>query len=127
MKQVFVGTYDGSKPDHLGYVFPDAITDPTEGEHFMLNNAPVTFTWSETGKQISANQVVAAATGHKDSAYQSEEEKAADDWPITYLFAVLNGRPVVLYSKTTNGNAMYFAPTQNAALQKGFAQIYNHQ
>jgi len=117
MGQTYQGTYDGANPNHLGFVFPYAITSGEMADRVSLGNQPVNLTWSTNGENGQAYQVVAVATGNKTKL----------GFPTTYLFCLHNQQPVVYMSQTTNGNIFYIQSTQNAELQAGFANIVNGQ
>ncbi|MFC6294376.1 DUF4767 domain-containing protein [Lactiplantibacillus daoliensis] len=113
MGQTYQGTYNGDNPNHLGIVFPDAITSGQLNGRVSLGGQLVNLTWSTNGENGQAYQVVAVATGNQSKL----------GFPTTYLFCIHNQQPVVYMSQTTNGNIFYIQNTQNAALQAGFAKI----
>jgi len=113
MGQTYQGTYNGATPNHLGIVFPDAITSGQLNGRVSLGGQLVNLTWSTNGENGQAYQVVAVATGNQSKL----------GFPTTYLFCIHNQQPVVYMSQTTNGNIFYIQNTQNAALQAGFAKI----
>ena len=113
MGQTYEGTYDGKQPDHLGYIFPKAITSGEMNNRVSWGNQPVDLSWSTNGENGKAFQIVAVATGNKNG----------NGYPTSYLFCLHNQRPVVFMSETTNGDTFYIQDTQNAELQAGFAKI----
>jgi len=113
MGQTYVGTYDGKIPNHLGYKFPTVFENGQLKGRVVWGQQSVELSWSKTGENGSALQVVAVATGGKSDA----------QFPTTYFFCIHNGRPAVLMTQTTNGDQMYIEDTQNSALQAGFAEI----
>ncbi len=114
MGQTYQGTYDGKQPNHLGYIFPKAITSGEMNNRVSWGNQPVDLSWSTNGENGKEFQIVAAATGGKDGG---------ESFPTSYLFCLHNQRPVVFMSQTTNGDTFYIQDTQNAELQAGFAKI----
>jgi hypothetical protein len=113
MGQQYQGTYDGQKPNHLGFIFPDTLQNGNLVERLSLYHEKVQLEWSTDGAKEAGIQVVAVATGGKPQAM----------YPTTYFFCFYEGRPVVFVTQTTNGNILYLSDTQNAELQAGFAQI----
>lgn len=113
MGQTYQGTYDGKQPNHLGYIFPKAITSGEMNNRVSWGNQPVDLSWSTNGENGKAFQIVAVATGNKNG----------NGYPTSYLFCLHNQRPVVFMSETTNGDTFYIQDTQNAELQAGFAKI----
>ncbi|AVK64694.1 DUF4767 domain-containing protein [Lactobacillus sp. CBA3606] len=113
MGQTYQGTYDGANPDHLGYIFPKAITSGELAGRVSWGNQPIELTWSQDGENGKSFQIVAVATGGKPKTM----------FPTSYLFCLHNQRPVVFMSRTTNGDTFYLQDTQNSALQAGFAEI----
>jgi len=114
MGQTYQGTYDGKQPNHLGYIFPKAITSGEMNNRVSWGNQPVDLSWSTNGENGKEFQIVAVATGGKDGG---------ESFPTSYLFCLHNQRPVVFMSQTTNGDTFYIQDTQNAELQAGFAKI----
>lgn len=113
MGQTYQGTYDGKQPNHLGYIFPKAITSGEMNNRVSWGNQPIDLSWSTNGENGKEFQIVAVATGGK----------GGEGFPTSYLFCLHNQRPVVFMSQTTNGDTFYIQDTQNAELQAGFAKI----
>jgi len=113
MGQTYVGTYDGKQPDHLGYIFPKAITSGEMAGRVSWGKRPVELSWSTNGETGKEFQIVAVATGDKNG----------NGFPTSYLFCLHNQRPVVFMSQTTNGDTFTIQDTQNSELQAGFTKI----
>ncbi|BDR56593.1 DUF4767 domain-containing protein [Xylocopilactobacillus apis] len=107
MGQSYQGTYDGKIADHYGYKFPQTVTSGQINGHVDIDDRPVNLTWSTNGNNGAEYQIVAAAT--KDSQNMDR---------ITYLFAIHNGTPEAYYTKTTNGDIVYFLTTRMQNLKK---------
>lgn len=60
--QTYVGTYDGERPDHYGFTFPNAIESGQLDNRVILANQRIQLRWSEDGEQSAPFQVVEAAT-----------------------------------------------------------------
>ncbi|PIO82033.1 DUF4767 domain-containing protein [Pediococcus damnosus] len=113
MGQTYKGTYNGEKPNHLGYVFPDVIKNGQLDGKVKWGSRKINLTWSTNGENGNEFQIVAVATGGKPGT----------NFPTSYLFCIHNKRPVVLMTQTTNGNTLEVQDTQNGDLQAGFAGI----
>lgn len=113
MGQTYKETYNGDKPDHMGFVFPDVIKDGKLNGKVKWGNRKINLTWSNNGENGNEFQIVEVATGGKSGT----------GFPTTYLFCLHNNRPVVFMTQTTNGGILYLQDTQNAELQAGFAEI----
>ncbi|WP_225425633.1 DUF4767 domain-containing protein [Lactiplantibacillus plajomi] len=112
MGQTYVGTYDGERSDHYGFVFPKAIKSGQLDGRLVWVNQRIRFRWSEDGEQSAPFQVVEAATMDNQHGFLT-----------TYFFCLHNQRPVVFVTGTTNGDDLYVSDSQNSELQAGFAKI----
>ncbi|MDV7718716.1 DUF4767 domain-containing protein [Pediococcus ethanolidurans] len=113
MGQTYKGTYKGEQPDHLGIIFPKALTSSELNGKVKWGSTSVHLTWSKNGENGSEYQIVEVATGGVSGTH----------FPTTYLFCIHNGQPVVFMTQTTNGDVLDIQDTQNSALQTGFAKI----
>ncbi|MCT3028111.1 DUF4767 domain-containing protein [Pediococcus parvulus] len=110
--QTYVGTYDGERPDHYGFTFPNAIESGQLDNRVILANQRIQLRWSEDGEQSAPFQVVEAATMDNQHGFLT-----------TYFFCLHNQQPVVFVTGTTNGDDLYVRTSQNSELQAGFAKI----
>jgi hypothetical protein len=117
MGQQYQGTYDNQVVDRLGYTFPDMIQNGKLEGKITLNGTVTDVVWDADGKSSGDYQAVAFASGIISGQM----------YPTSYLFVIDHGNPVVYVTQTTNGDVLYFTPTENNDLQSGFEDIVSGQ
>ena len=97
-----------------GVEFPAQITD----DFLAVADQPVQSVWNPDGPLVQDTYNIVA------SYYQINGPSMQTHF---YLMTIYNGEPIVLHSQQNQGmpdQKIHFEPTQNAALQEGFRNIY---
>jgi|GEM_PF-4921919 len=117
MGQQYQGTYDNQVVDRLGYTFLNMIQNGKLDGKIALNGTVTDVVWDADGKSSGDYQAVAFASG----------TISGQMYPTSYLFVIDHGNPVVYVTQTTNGDVLYFTPTENNDLQSGFENVMSGQ
>lgn len=103
--------FESYSPEHqgemLGYSFPTEVL-----EYLAIENQPVPASWAENGSHTEKGEYAVVAAYHNGTHY--------------YLFAFIDGEPVVLESQQTELKAdglIHFHPTEDEVLQNAFEEI----
>lgn len=120
MNQIYQRFTPEAPGEMYGPSFPNEIIDL-----LAVDNQAVNAKWSTDGFSSEKGEyaIVAAYNDTADFRAKHPDEPAGDHY---YLFAIVNGEPVVLHSQQNQGaedGRVHFSPTENAALQAGFKQI----
>ncbi|MCP1108842.1 putative nucleic acid-binding Zn ribbon protein [Lachnospiraceae bacterium PM6-15] len=120
MGQQYQEYWPGKSVNFYGVRVPDDITGVRpQGMIVAVDGAPIVLQWSQSGEEQGVYHLVAVY-----SDIDSGEIKPGGGH--CYLFCIYNGRPVALHTSQNQGNPenyFHFAPTENADLSNGFADI----
>lgn len=120
MGQQYQEYWPGKSVNFYGVRVPDDITGVRpQGMIVAVGGAPVVVQWSQSGEEQGVYNVVAVY-----SDIYSEVDKPGIRH--CYIFCIYNGQPVALHSNQNQGmpdGYFHFAPTENADLSRGFADI----
>lgn len=117
-------TYQSFTPDSPGDMY--GVAFPTDVIPVLgVNEAQVLAKWSPTGDATQAGDYAIVAA-YNDAVHFFETNPNAPSGANFYLFAMLDGQPIVLNSQQNQGmpdGLIHFAPTENMELQAGFESI----
>lgn len=114
MNQEYLPASPENPANMYGVEFPAQITD----DFLAVADQPVQSVWNPDGPLVQDTYNIVA------SYYQINGPSMQTHF---YLMTIYNGEPIVLHSQQNQGmpdQKIHFEPTQNAALQEGFRNIY---
>ncbi len=123
MGQQYQEYWPGQSINFYGVMVPDGILGvrPTQ-ENVAVDGSPVVVNWSNGSGEDGVYNLVAVY-----SDLDSEDTPGAGH---CYLFCMYNGESVVLHSSQNQGmpdGYFHFAPTENADLNNGYANILKNE